>query len=223
MNDAFGTSDDLIPDFDWDGTGTTEDDLKDSGGFVSKRGYYHLDLRDVVLIRKVDESGQPTEPAHVRTMWVAEAGEHQDQVGKQVSHRLYLQKWEYQTDEKGNPLKEEKTRNDGSTYEAKVKTGRILKLEPSDFQTRGAIRFFIGLGLLSADVVGRNFKLPTSKLIPGLQCVAMVGNDGQIEFNKTYQLDSEDVANVPKNQELLTRWQAGTGSVGVNDDVINAI
>ena len=211
-------SDDFIPDLDWDGTGTTADDLKDSGGFVSKPGYYHVDLRERTLVQKENE------PAHVKLMFVVEGGEHADQIGKQLSHRLYLQKWEYKLDEKGEVVKEKKHRtSDGGEYEAKVKTGRVLPLEPDDFATKGNIRFFVGLGLLSDEqAVGKKFKLPLSKLNPGLQCIVKAGKDG-IEFNKTYTLDSPEVEGVPKNEEMANIWRAGVSGGGVSDELIGSL
>lgn len=211
-------SDDFIPDLDWDGTATTSDDLKNYGGFVEKRGYYHLDLRERTLIQKDGE------PAHVKLMFVVEAGEHADQVGKQVSHRLYRQKWEYELDPNGKPVEEEKETLKGKKYKAKKKTGRILPLEPDDFASKQAIKFFVGVGLLTEEQsVGKRFKLPFSQLNPGMQCIALVDAEGQISYNTVYTLDNPEVEAVPKNEELVTRWKAGIGAGGMNDDVISSL
>lgn len=217
MTDVFGTPDGFIPDFGVDGTEIGEDDLQDKGGQVNKKGYYHLELTDRKLMQ---EEGKPN---HVNCILKVLQGEHEDQIGKTVFHRVYLERYEYETDEKGNFIMEKAQRSNGEEYEMKKKTGKILPLDPKGYQVKGNARFFIGIGLLKeSECVGQKFSLPFSKFNPGIQFIAVVGKDGQIEFNKTFCMEDDEVANIPKDEQSLANWLSGNAA-GVDDSVIDSI
>jgi len=214
-NEVLG-QDDYIPDFELDGSEVKESDLADRGAGVEIKGYYHLELIERSIIA---EEGKVK---HLNMRLQVLSGEHDTEFNKTVWHRMYLEKNEYETDDNGKVVEEEKTRNDGTTYQQKKKTGKILPLVAGDKIIGGHGRFCIGLGLLTeAEVAGKKFKLPLSLINPGIQFIALVGANGEIEWNKTFTLDNEEMKDIPKDEAAMLVFKAGAS--GVSQEAIDSI
>lgn len=183
----------------------TPDDMDDVGGRVEKPGYYHVQCIDV---KPQNNAGQL--PGKRLDLQIVD-GDHKDQVGRFIYHNMNLNAWEKGPD-------------------GKERTGAFAPLSVG--ARKVMTRFFVNLGLINRDDVGKGaIKLPFGKL-RGMQFIAKVSDDPyekdgkmissmKIKFADVMTLDDERARDVPKDPEALKLWNTQKGSGGgINVDDI---
>lgn len=168
-----------------DTDGMSGEDLDGGGGICDKEGWYHV---TVLNIDKNEDEGKL--PHYFFGLQIL-AGDHEDQAGKMIYHRIFNKSW-----------------IDSSDHDKGMK-------EPSEGSKKMKLRFAAGLGLISKEDIGKpNLRIPWSEA-DGVQAVCKVvkesrGDDPnkfdfRIPYSEIYQVNDPKVENVPKDQEALDR------------------
>ena len=190
MADVYDDSDLMV---EIDATDIDEDSLH-SGGGVDKEGYYHVECLDIGLTE-----GESDKLRNLKIDLVVLDGEHSEQSGRKIFHRLYLEGWENKSTRDKRELKKEEEK-------------RILA-------------FSFAFGLITADQLGQEkLKIPFH-LIRMRQAVVKVTKADDYEVtdsmgskvkktggykiawsNEAWPVDHPRVADVPKDANSLSEY-----------------
>ncbi len=197
--------DELDMDLDTSGFGPEDAKPSTSGGACDKAGHYH------VVCNGIKKEGGDNKTPCLRLDLQILAGEHDDQIGKMIFHRVYTAKAK------------------------RSKEGQFEGLEPlTEGGKRMLLRCAAGFGLISPEDVGSgSVRIPWSQ-IEMRQAIVQVsaedrtdmktgqvtGKDFKISFGNIWPIGHEDVANVPTDAEALAQLTGGAGVGGANVDDI---